>query len=85
MEETTLSIFFIHSFFIFSHNKKFASLLTLNKNNRIIYGTIYILMMVIKKYFYYRDRDLKGAGSLIINSQKYFTGLSHRLASGDVV
>lgn len=42
-------------------------------------------MMVITKYFYYRDRDLKGAGSLIINSQKYFTGLSHRLASGDVV
>ena len=42
-------------------------------------------MMVITKYFQYRDGDLKRAESLIIKSQKYFTGLSHRLVSGDVI
>ena len=45
----------------------------------------YILTMIIAKYFYYRrDRDFKKAESLI-KPKRYFTVLSARLMSGDVV
>ena len=44
-----------------------------------------MLMMIIAKYFQCRDRDFKKAESPIIKPQKYFTVLSAKLVSSDVV
>ena len=44
-----------------------------------------ILLMIVTKYFYYRDRDLKKAERLIIKHQTYFTVFSARLVSCDIV
>ena len=41
--------------------------------------------MVITKYFYYKDRDLKKAKNLILKSQKYFIVVNAKVVLGDVV
>ena len=42
-------------------------------------------MTIIAKYFQCRDRDFKKAESPLITPQKYFTVLSARLVSADIV
>ena len=45
----------------------------------------HVLLMIVTKYFQYRDRGFKKTESLIINSQEYFMVFSARLVLCDVV